>query len=61
MNSLQNRRYAILGLILFIIITFAVKLFTLQITNDKWAERATSLTENELVIQPSRGEIYDRN
>ncbi|MEZ7999431.1 MAG: penicillin-binding protein 2 [Flavobacteriales bacterium] len=61
MNSLQNRRYAILGLILFIIITFAVKLFTLQITNDKWSARATSLTENELVIQPSRGEIYDRN
>lgn len=61
MNSLQNRRYAILGLILFIIITFAVKLFTLQITNDEWVNRATSLTESELIIQPSRGEIYDRN
>ncbi len=60
MNSLQNRRYAILGLILFIVLTFAIRLFTLQITNDEWVERATSLTESELIIQPSRGEIYDR-
>ncbi len=61
MNSLQNRRYAILGLIVFIIVTFAVKLFSLQVTNSQWKARATSLTESELVIQPSRGEIYDRH
>jgi len=60
MNSLQNRRYAILGLILFIILTFVVKLFSLQVTNSEWTERATTLTESELIKQPSRGEIYDR-
>lgn len=60
-NSLQNRRHVILGFMLFIILAFLIKIFTLQISTDYWADRATSLTQSDIPLQPSRGELLDRN
>jgi len=61
MNSLKGRSFVIMGFVLFIILVFSLKLFSLQITNKYWTDRATDLTESKLILQPSRGEIFDRN
>jgi len=59
-NSLQNRRYIILGLISFLFLSFIARLFYLQLVDEKGKNRADELITNTITLPPSRGEIYDR-
>lgn len=49
------------GFICLIVIIYVIRLFNLQVTNDKYKESADSNAFLRRVIYPSRGLIYDRN
>lgn len=49
------------GFIAVIVIIYIIRLFNLQVTNDKYKESAESNAFLKRVIYPSRGLIYDRN
>ncbi|MBD5328562.1 MAG: penicillin-binding protein 2 [Bacteroides sp.] len=59
--SLEKRKYVIGGFIAVIVIIYIIRLFNLQVTNDKYKESAESNAFLKRVIYPSRGLIYDRN
>lgn len=59
--KLENRKYIIGGFITLIVAIYIFRLFSLQISNDKYKESADSNAFFKRVIYPSRGLIYDRN
>ena len=59
--SLEKRKYVIGGFIALIVIIYIVRLFNLQVGDDKYKESADSNAFLRRVIYPSRGLIYDRN
>lgn len=59
--TLEKRKYVIGGFICLIVIIYVIRLFNLQVTNDKYKESADSNAFLRRVIYPSRGLIYDRN
>lgn len=58
--NLEKRKYVIGGFISLIILIYIIRLFTLQIGDDKYKESADSNAFLRRVIYPSRGLIYDR-
>jgi penicillin-binding protein 2 len=60
-DTLQNRRYVIAAIILFVIVVYIVRLFSLQIVETKYKEGADSNAFLRRTIHPPRGLIYDRN
>lgn len=59
--NLESRKYVIGGFICLIVVIYIFRLFSLQISNDKYKESADSNAFFKRVIYPSRGLIYDRN
>ena len=59
--SLEKRKYVIGGFICVIVIIYLVRLFSLQVLNDKYKESADSNAFLKRVIYPSRGLMHDRN
>ncbi|SMO66689.1 penicillin-binding protein 2 [Saccharicrinis carchari] len=58
----MSRRTLVIGLIiLFIGISFIIKLFILQVYDPSYKYSAVSNTRREIISFPSRGLIYDRN
>lgn len=60
-RSLDYRKYVIGGFVGLIVIIYIVRLFTLQVTNDKYKENADSNAFLRRIIYPARGLMYDRN
>jgi penicillin-binding protein 2 len=59
--NLDARRITIIVIVCFIGITYAVRLFILQVASSKSSDEARALTEEEIPMYPPRGVIYDRN
>ncbi len=59
--TLANRRYIISGFICVIVAIYIIRLFGLQVGDDKYKENAESNAFLRRVIYPARGLIYDRN
>ncbi|MDE6717125.1 MAG: hypothetical protein K2J70_02940 [Muribaculaceae bacterium] len=59
--NLEKRKYVIGGFIALIVVIYIIRLFNLQVTNDKYKESADSNAFLRRVIYPSRGLVYDRN
>ncbi|MDE7181124.1 MAG: penicillin-binding protein 2 [Muribaculaceae bacterium] len=59
--KLENRKYVIGGFITLIVLIYVVRLFGLQIGDDKYKESADSNAFFRRVIYPTRGLVYDRN
>lgn len=61
MNNLSNRKF-IVGMIFLIIgLIFIIRLFNVQILNDKYKLDSDNNVLREIVQYPARGLIYDRN
>lgn len=58
---LEKRKYVIAGLLLVIFAIFGIRLYDLQIKEDKYKESALSNAFLRKVTYPARGLIYDRN
>ena len=59
--NLEKRKFVISGFIIVVAIIYLIRLFGLQINNDKYKEYADSNAFFKKTIYPSRGLIYDRN
>jgi len=57
----ESRKYIIQLVIVLTGIIFLVKLFSIQVLDNKYAEAATSNIINKVIEYPYRGLIYDRN
>lgn len=61
MNNLSNRKF-IVGMIFLIIgLVFTVRLFIIQVLNDKYKIDSDNNVLREIVEYPARGLVYDRN
>lgn len=59
--NLAKRRYVIAGFICTIVLIYLLRLFSLQVSDDKYKENAESNAFLRRIIYPARGLIYDRN
>lgn len=59
--KLEKRKYVIGGFIVLIAIIYAIQLFSLQISDDKYKVYADNNAFLNKTIYPSRGLMYDRN
>jgi penicillin-binding protein 2 len=58
--NLKDRRLLVMAFFAFIILAFIIRLFQLQVVQDKWQYKAARITERSVTRYPSRGVIYDR-
>lgn len=61
MKNIDNRKYIIALIFILIPLIFLVRLFFMQVVDDKWKERAAQISENKVITYPARGIVYDRN
>ena len=61
MRNIESRKYVIALIFLIIPIIFIVRLFYMQVVDDKWKDRAAQISENRITTYPARGIVYDRN
>lgn len=61
MRNMDSRKYVVALMILLISFIFIVRLFYMQVIDDKWKDRAAEISENKVITQPARGVVYDRN
>jgi len=59
--NLEGRKFVILIIFLSVGIVFIVRLFYIQVVDDRWKILATKSSERVIVEYPSRGLIFDRN
>ncbi len=59
--KLEKRKYVISGFIILIVAIYIVRLFNLQVSDDKYKINAESNAFLKRTIYPARGLIYDRN
>ena len=59
--ELEKRRFVIGGLVLLIFLIYILRLFNLQIVDDKYQAMARNNAFLTKTIYPARGQIYDRN
>ena len=59
--NLEKRKYIIGGFITVVVIIYLIRLFSLQVGDDKYKESAESNAFIKKVIYPARGLMYDRN
>ena len=60
-DEFENRKYIIGGLISLVVIIYVVRLFSLQILDDTYQDKADSNAYLKRIEFPSRGLIKDRN
>jgi len=58
--NLGGRKFVILLIFLVVGIIFIVRLFYIQVVDDRWKVLATKSSERVIIEYPSRGLIYDR-
>ncbi|MEX1002439.1 MAG: penicillin-binding protein 2 [Crocinitomicaceae bacterium] len=61
MKNTDNRKYIIALFFVLVSLIFIVRLFYMQVVDDKWKERAAQISENKITTYPARGIVYDRN
>lgn len=59
--NLERRKYVIGGFIILIVIIYLIRLFDLQVADEKYKAYSDSNAFLKKTIYPSRGTIYDRN
>ncbi len=58
---LEKRKYVVGGFIIAVAFAYILRLFALQIADDRYKDRADSNAFLKKTVYPSRGLIYDRN
>lgn len=59
--NLEKRKYVIGGFITVIVLIYIIRLFNLQVGDERYKESADSNAFFKRVIYPARGLVYDRN
>jgi len=61
MNSYADRKYIIIILIILSALLFLVRLFFMQVVDDKYKLSAENNSRRDVINYPARGLVYDRN
>ncbi len=61
MRQSGNQKYVILGIFFLVALVYVIRLFYIQVINDKYKLSATNNVVRQIIEYPSRGLIYDRN
>ncbi|MDR0845635.1 MAG: penicillin-binding protein 2 [Tannerella sp.] len=56
-----GRRYVIIGSVVCVILIFIIRLFSLQMTDNEYSNKANNNAFLKKTLYPARGVIYDRN
>jgi penicillin-binding protein 2 len=56
----ESRKYVLIAGVLFVAVVFILRLFWIQVVDDKWKAQAANMAERKVTVYPSRGLIYDR-
>ena len=59
--NLEKRKYVLGGAVVFVVLIYLVRLFTLQIMSEDYKKNADSNAFLHKTLYPSRGVMYDRN
>ncbi|MDE6287553.1 MAG: penicillin-binding protein 2, partial [Muribaculaceae bacterium] len=59
--NLEKRKYIIGGFLVVIAVIFGIRLFDLQLNDERYKKSADSNAFLEKTVFPSRGLMYDRN
>ncbi len=59
--NFESRKYVLIASVLFIAVVFLLRLFWIQVVDDKWKATAANMAERKITDYPARGFIYDRN
>ena len=57
----EGRKYVLIAAVLFITVVFILRLFWIQVIDDRWKATAANMAERKITDYPARGFIYDRN
>lgn len=58
--NFESRKYVLIAAVLFIAVVFIIRLFWIQVVDDKWKATAANMAERKITDYPARGFIYDR-
>ncbi|HRD51786.1 MAG TPA: penicillin-binding protein 2 [Flavobacteriales bacterium] len=58
--NFEGRKYVLIAAVLAIAFIFILRLFWIQVVDDKWKASAASMAERKITDYPARGFIYDR-
>ncbi len=56
----EGRKYVLIAGVLFISLVFIIRLFWIQVVDDRWKAEAANMAERKVTVYPSRGLVYDR-
>lgn len=56
----DDRKYVLIGAVLFISLVFVIRLFYIQVIDDEWKVEAADISQRRVTIFPSRGLVFDR-
>ncbi|MCB9182038.1 MAG: penicillin-binding protein 2 [Flavobacteriales bacterium] len=59
--DLDERRWVLIGGVLLVAFIFILRLFWIQVVDDRWKAEAANISERKLTVFPSRGLIHDRH
>ena len=59
--NFPGRQRVLGGIVVFVGVAFLFRLFQMQIATDDWKNKAERLTEEQEILQPSRGLLLDRH
>ncbi len=59
--NLSDRKFVIIFIFITVGVIFSIRLFILQVVDDKWKQMAARASERTITEYPARGLIYDRN
>lgn len=58
--NFEERKYVLIAAVIFIAIVFVLRLFWVQVVDDRWKAEAANISERKVTIYPARGLIFDR-
>lgn len=59
--NFESRKYVLIAGAVFVSVVFILRLFWIQVIDDRWKAEAANMAERKVTVYPSRGLIFDRN
>ena len=58
--NFESRKYVLVAAVVTIALIFILRLFWIQVVDDKWKASAANMAERKITDYPARGFVYDR-
>ncbi|MCB0792935.1 MAG: penicillin-binding protein 2 [Flavobacteriales bacterium] len=58
--NFEERKYVLIAAVVFIASVFVLRLFWVQVVDDRWKAEAANISERKVTVYPARGLVLDR-